>query len=551
MPLEDLINNKNYLEKLPNIVLIPWHLDNEITHPYPFCGKREIFCGPKLQNNDTRERKFIRTSGRFFDMDEVLSQLNEKDQKIDLVFSILEAGKKICFPKNLYKIKCPKFAYIGDTFHLMYPLSSIINYIKCENIEHIIIAGQPTHLHIFYEAGIKHSAFFPRVTVKFKTVNNKKSGVTYIGKRWKSSHPRRCRMVQFIEKNLPKNNVPYHYYNRLPTPMWRKVLTHSKMVAISSLNGQITPQIYNCLSAGALCFADELSSQTFLYRFFEPGVHLVIWRNFEDLLEKIIYYYNHPTEADVIAKAGKFQAENVFPTSESIGLTVSEFVFENKIDPHLLPINDARCQQKRVESPEFFNARVRLYENIQELHRIHESLLLISMTEKRLNPSADLADLPRLRITHAFISENSKKEADLYFQKVGVSHKIKTTILNNIQKSRSYNIGILETLENQAEWKFLARNISILLKSNSLLWVLGKLTSFEREVLKREGFKPYVLNKNSKMLKIKNLSRKFCFLFWKLGMYPLPYLTLKPPMDMEPNLNVFLRGWQVYLPFLY
>ena len=73
MPIKDHINNKNYLEKLPNIALIPWHLDNEITHPYPFCGKREIFCGPKLQNEDTRERKFIRTSGRFFDIDEVLS----------------------------------------------------------------------------------------------------------------------------------------------------------------------------------------------------------------------------------------------------------------------------------------------------------------------------------------------------------------------------------------------------------------------------------------------------------------------------------------------
>jgi len=65
MALKDLTHNKNYFEKLPNIALIPWHLDNEITHPYPFCGKREIFCGPKLQNKDTRERKFIRTSGCF------------------------------------------------------------------------------------------------------------------------------------------------------------------------------------------------------------------------------------------------------------------------------------------------------------------------------------------------------------------------------------------------------------------------------------------------------------------------------------------------------
>ena len=545
-----MTSKKDPFMKLRNTVLIPVHNNSGKILSYPVCGKREILCGPYVESAETRERKYIHTSGLFFDIDEVLSQLNKEDQNIDLILLVLQSTTT-CFPKNLYKLKCPKVAYIGDTFHLMKPISKIINYIKHENIDYILVGGQAAHLHFFIEAGVKHAALAPRSKASFESVNNKKPGLTYIGHRWGISHPRRSRMVQFLEKKLPKNDIPYHYYKRLPTPMWRKVLSHSKMVAVSSLNGQLTPQIYNCLAAGALCFADEISSQTFLYQFFEPGVHLVIWRNFEDLLEKIIYYHNHPVEADAIAKAGKLQAENVFPTSESLGLTVSEFVFENKIDPRLLPINDARCQQKRVESPAFFNARVRLYENIQELHRIHESLTLISMTEKRLNSSVDLADLPRLRITHAFTSENSKKEADLYFQNVGVSHQIKTTMLNNIQESRSYKIGILETLENQADWKLLARSISILLKSNSLLWVLGKLTSFEREILKREGFKPYVLNKNSKMLKIKNLNRKLCFLFWNLGMYPLPYLTLKPPMEMESNLNVFLRGWQAYLPFFY
>ena len=550
MPFEDHTNHKEYFEKLVNIVLNPSHAIIEKIAPYPWCGKREIFCGPKLQNKDTRERKFIRTNGRFFDINEVLSQLNEKDRNIGLVFSVLQAGTS-SFPKNLFKIKCPKFAIVADTFHLMYPISTIINYMKRENFEHMLTASQPAHLHFFYEAGIRHSAFLPRVEEKFKTVNNKKSGITYVGKRWSTSHPRRSRMVQFLEKKLPKNNIPFQRYNRVPLPMWRKVLAKSKMVVISSLNGQVTPQIYTCLSAGALCFVDELSPQTFLYRFFEPRKHLITWRSFEDLLEKIIYYYNHPSEADAIAKAGKLQAENYYATTESLALTISEFVFENKIDPHLLAINDARCQQKRAEPPEYFNARVRLYENIQELHRIHESLTLISMTEKHLKPSADLADLPRLRITHAFISDILKKEADLYFQSVGVNQQIQTTILNTLQKSLSYNIGILEIQENQAEWKFLVKSISRLLKKNALLWVLGKLSSSEIEILHREGFKPYILNKNPIALKIRDISRKFCLLFWKMGKYPFPYLTLKPAMEIVPNLNVFLRGWQAYFSFLY
>jgi len=550
MPLEDHTNHKDYFEKLVNIVLNPSHATLERVAPYPWCGKREIFCGPYLPNKDTRERKFIRTNGRFFDIDEVLSQLKEDDQKIDLVFSNLQASTS-SFPKNLSKINCPKFAIVGDTFHLMYPISSLINYMRRENFEHMLTSSQPAHLHFFYEAGIRHSAFLPRIEAKFETVNNKKPGITYIGKRWSTSHPRRSRMVQFLEKKLSKNNIPFHHYNRLPFLDWLRVLLHSKMVVISSLNGQVTPQIYTCLAAGTLCFVDELSPQTFLYRFFEPGKHLVTWRSFEDLLEKIIYYYNHPAEAETIAKAGKLQADNYYATTQSLALTISEFVFENKIDPRLLAINDARCQQKRVEPPEYFNARVRLYENIQDLHRIHESLTLISMTEKNLKPSADLADLPRLRITHGFISDNSKNKADLYFQSAAVNHQIQTTLLNKLQKSRSYNIGILEIQKNRAEWKFLVKSISRLLKKNALLWVLGKLSSSEIELLHREGFKPYALNKNPIALKIRDISRKICLLFWKMGKYPFPYLTLKPAMEIVPNLNVFLRGWQAYFPFLY
>ena len=222
-------------------------------------------------------------------------------------------------------------------------------------------------------------------------------------------------MVQFLEKDLPKHNIPFHHYNRLPHLDWLKVLSRSKMIVISSLNGQFTPQIYSCLSAGALCFVDELSSQTSLYRFFEPGKHLITWHSFEDLLEKIKYYYNHPAEAEAIAKAGKFQVENNHATSVKLALSITEFVFEDKIDPRFLAINDKRCQQKRVESSEYFDTRVRLYKNIQELHSIHESLTLISITEKNLKPSVDLADLPRLKISHAFTSVESKNEADLFF----------------------------------------------------------------------------------------------------------------------------------------
>jgi len=185
------------------------------------------------------------------------------------------------------------------------------------------------------------------------------------------------------------------------------------------------------------------------------------------------------------------------------------------------------------------------------LHRIHEMLTLISLTKDNLKPSADLADLPRLKITHAFVSESLKSEADIFFQSVGVKNQIKTVILNTIEKSSSYDIGILEKQVNLKNWEFLVKSIGRLLKSSSLLWVFGKLTSSEHDILKKEGFKAYVLKKSPIILKVKNTSRKVCYQFWKLGKYPFPYLTIKPTMEIVPNLNVFIRGWQANFPFLF
>ena len=78
-------------KKLKNTVLIPVHNDSGIIPPYPLCGKREILCGPHLENKETRERKFIRTSGFFFDIEEVISQLNEEDQNLDLILLVLQS----------------------------------------------------------------------------------------------------------------------------------------------------------------------------------------------------------------------------------------------------------------------------------------------------------------------------------------------------------------------------------------------------------------------------------------------------------------------------
>ena len=167
--MEDYNVNKNFLDKLPNIALIPNHGKMGMLPAYPVCAKREIFCGPYLENKESKERKYIKTNGRFFDINDVILQLDKEDGKFDLVFAPLEVTTA-CFPKNLSKLECPKIGFIFDTHHLNYSISSIIEYLNREKFTHLLMYAQPAHLHFFYETGITHSAVFPPILQEFNKV---------------------------------------------------------------------------------------------------------------------------------------------------------------------------------------------------------------------------------------------------------------------------------------------------------------------------------------------------------------------------------------------
>ena len=124
-------------------------------------------------------------------------------------------------------------------------------------------------------------------------------------------------------------------------------------------------------------------------------------------------------------------------------------------------------------------------------------------------------------------------------------------ILKDIQNYHSFDIGLIDKQHSQAEWRFLTNSLSKWLKRNALLCILGEISLSEKDIIIKAGFKEYINKSNPIFSKIKNISKRICLGFWKLGKYPLPYLTLKPSMKTVPKLNMFLRGWQAYFPYLY
>ena len=65
------------------------------------------------------------------------SKLNEDDLNMEM-FLFIFLPFKICFPNNLANFKFPKCALVGETHHLMYPISTIINYLKNEYVDPIL-----------------------------------------------------------------------------------------------------------------------------------------------------------------------------------------------------------------------------------------------------------------------------------------------------------------------------------------------------------------------------------------------------------------------------
>jgi spore maturation protein CgeB len=88
---------------------------------------------------------------------------------------------------------------------------------------------------------------------------------------------------------------------------WRKILSGSKMtLAIHYQNGktpcyQASPKVYETMACQSFLLVDN---QKDVRSLFEDGRHLVIFKDIEDIREKIAYYLNHSQERKEIARQG-------------------------------------------------------------------------------------------------------------------------------------------------------------------------------------------------------------------------------------------------------
>ena len=115
-----------------------------------------------------------------------------------------------------------------------------------------------------------------------------------------------------------------------------------------------------------------------------------------DLIEKVDYFLDHPSEAAEIAAEGHrtFRASHLPETKTS---ALIDWVFEDRIDGRYDPASDLRFQ-RAPESPDRVLKRISVYEMIQERHRRAVSTRVLMVGPRALRYADDLSDLPRLRL---------------------------------------------------------------------------------------------------------------------------------------------------------
>lgn len=474
--------------------VIPWgrtyppHLDAA----YPRYSEKQIFCGPYLRNEWVGHDQYIQTSTFHFALPDVLPKIRDRDH-LGMFISDLEVNSTPLVT-GLAALNVPKIGKLGDTFHGQYPVSTLMDYLLLEHYDALLAVAQPAHLHFFRELGYVKCATLPRRTpaMDFLEPDQPRDiDVLYVGHIFSSHHVRRTLMNIELQVKLRQTSIHYQQYSHTTEREWLRLCSRSRMTICASLNNQFTPQIFYVMYTGTLCFIDELSQQTGLYRFFKSGQHLVVWRDFADLITKLTYYHQHPLEADAIAKAGQQRAQLCFPVDRAEGQVIFDYVQTGVLPmPDFSADIDPRCKVlgSTFRFDKSLRCRVRFYEILQDFHRRHESVnvLLWKLTDP--NPAMDIADLPRLNLTSVWADPLMKAAWDAALSQAGVTTLQLVTPQEDLKKK--YEILVLDDI---GFGKLLEERPTSFLTRESIIFVFTNTIETTDPVILEEGYTRFKL----------------------------------------------------------
>jgi O-antigen biosynthesis protein len=108
----------------------------------------------------------------------------------------------------------------------------------------------------------------------------------------------RSELVRLLQQTYPSHFVGNAYFTDMA-----RVYSASRVVFNRSLRGDLNMRIFEALACQTLLLTDELPDNG-LPELFQDGVHLATYRSSSELLQKIAFYLNHPSDCARVAKTG-------------------------------------------------------------------------------------------------------------------------------------------------------------------------------------------------------------------------------------------------------
>ena len=380
--------------QLVNLTLLAYFPHDKPDVLQGFFGvKRLVLFGSLCLDSNTESLRTIHFDGT--NVEQLLPYLNQ--ESID-VFVNYCANIAL---KNISALNVPTVCVVADTHFLgTNALSSILKYLSHEPYDQVFLQAKYEHAHFFENRGIM-TRLLPRAGAPVESINMdinqyRPINLAFIGYRVSHANIRSTRLLNTIIPRLKAKNIELHLIQRQRYEKYLETLSQSKMVIICTANSQFTPQIYLALQMGALCIIDRLSPYSGIERFLIEGTHYIAWDSFDDLCIKVEFYMKHEDQRSQIAQSGQQRAIQLFPrNNESLAvmnwLRARQFlpVFAEPPVPRIISEKDQKLD---------LDIRLNFYEQVQEWHRMYETINVEFLSEGLEGLASDIADLNRLRI---------------------------------------------------------------------------------------------------------------------------------------------------------
>jgi hypothetical protein len=373
-------------------------------------------------------------------------------------------------PVGIPSLTCPSVMKLIDSHHMPRPIQNLIEYAKSVGCQYHWTGYTRHHIHFFVEAGLPNVFWMPgAISIPPyvpEPVKDKTYDVIFRGA-VDSNHYHRRELLKFLQEaeiNVDFSGSPY--------AECLDVYVQSKIVLNCSLNGDLNRRVYEVLMVGGFLLTDRLALQSGLPLLFQEGVHLECYGSKQELLDKIKYYLSHPDEAVEIARQG----HELFMAKYHPKILVEKFnkiVFEReKISPIFSAEDDARVASifSRNINNSSLHSRLRVYELLQELHRLNFEIDVLYYKGKNDLLIADLSDLPKFQIAA-----------------IDSSQELANT-------TRDFEIIIIDLPKELSHIEHLIEQLNPCISSCNLFLVLGSSSGIKRKklnsLLKPQGLVP-------------------------------------------------------------